>query len=329
MDVKNMIAWRAALSRTGGTVCEAIVKHLFQQAGYTCKLITLDDLKPWHELGATSDAHQSNLAFLEPFQEGPYLGGSGSFFTPLFHSPVFRVIFVRRDLRQALASFKRMTKMPSSEIPATLNVWMDVYEKCMTLPSVQCLVLDYDTEILPLLPAVNRLSGFLGISLSEKCLEETAAKYNRNTMRSNLHSRAAEALECLRNLRTRKCETCVPIEIHDFDQREAFQIPLEAFDVTTQERLKKGQTCTELRIALPDGASIILPLSKDGSCRLGPFSPSAEKSIENQATGHFHLDHIASTNQDWSAAFTKNECVQINRQLAAFLEKHGFELQRT
>jgi hypothetical protein len=321
-DLKNIIVWRGAVARTGGTVCEAIIKHLFQQAGYTCKPIAINDLKSWHERGQTSKDFQPILTYLETLQEGPYLGGSDCFFTPLFHSPVFRVVFVRRDLRQALASFRRMLQMPSSQIPAILDSWMYVYENCMTLPTEQCLVLDYDTEILSLLPAVRRLADFMGLSLSEKCLEETATLYNRDSVRNRLHLRATNALECLRDLQTKIHDEFACIEIRVFDRKEVFRIPKEAFDDTTQERSGKGQASTTLRITLPDGSSISLASNRDGrSFRLGPTNDIGE-----QPVGHFHLDHVTSTNQHWSTDFTQEECRQINHRLSAFLEKHGFEL---
>ena len=199
MSVVNIIAWRAALPRTGGTVCTGIMKHLFQQAGYTYKPITMQDLKSLYQSGKTpQEGYQAVLTHLESLQEGPYVGGSDCFFTPFFRSPAFRVVIVRRDLRQALASFRRMTKMPSSKIPKLLGDWMCVYEQCMTLPNTQCLVLDYDTEILPLYPAVQRIADFLGLSLPVECLEATAALSNRDTMRNRLHLRAAKAMKCFK-----------------------------------------------------------------------------------------------------------------------------------
>ncbi len=330
MSVKNIIAWRGALARTGGTVCEGIIKHLFQQAGYTCKPIAIKDFKSWYESEETpEEGYQSMLTHLESLQEGPYVGGSDCFFSSLFRSPVFRVVFVRRDPRQALASFRRLTKMPSSKIPTVLDRWMCVYEQCMTLPNTRCLVLDYDTEILPLFPAVQRMADFLGLSLPVECLEATAALFSRDTMRNKLHSRATKTLECLRDLQTTIRGEFAVVRIRDFGQDEVFRIPKEAFDAATIESSTKRQAQTTTRkIALLNGTTLTLPSNKDGeSFRLGPLiSPKTNHIDEEQAAEHFHLDHIATTKQHWSAAFTQEECKQIDSYLASFLQKHGFEL---
>ena len=83
-----------------------------------------------------------------------------------------------------------------------------------------------------------------------------------------------------------------------------------------------------MKVALLDATILSLPSNMDGeSFRLGPLiSHKTNHIVEEQATEHFHLDHITATKQHWSVVFTQEECKQINSHLANFLQKHGFEL---
>ncbi len=299
-----MIVWRGALARTGGTVCIRIVEAVLAHHGVTPRRITTDDLRGCR-VQVIRHADGGRTVRLPPgmFEDAVYVGGSDGFFHPVFAAPPFRVFYIRRDLRHALASYKRLMRNP--DFDTLLRLARDLARKgrhMEGLPDERCLKLAYEADILNLASGVRRLADFIGHPVDAATVAALAERYDRTGVRQYLARLEQQARKVLAPWRAPAADTKVVTLALENGREETLYVPRPAV-IESSERLGR------MLVRRPDGAEQRLWANAGSrTWRLG---------FEGFQSGFIGDDG------DWRDAFTGDEQARLTEAVAPYLEAIG------
>lgn|GEM_PF-4815478 len=326
-----MVVWRGSLSRCGGTVCQHIVEWIFLRHRITPVKIGLKDIvriltKPVRDYGHYGiDLIDVELRELD---SGCYLGVEDGCYTDIFHLPYFFIHFVRRDLRPTILSHMRLTSIPFDAALEGLRTKMALYDKFEALPDERCLRLDYDRDILDLESGIRKLSGFVGLPITNNEVSEASELFSRNSLKHRFGKEHKRVFRILSAFEVAQDYTepgirhdHVILSIDHGGLCSTYHLPYEVFSDESLGRVQQGELPFRLTVNL-EGSSYNLITNQDPQRKT--FRVSFGVKIGSQTIG-FQQHHISSEDHsDWRELLTNEQLVRLNSVAMPFLDKYGY-----
>ena len=312
----NRIIWKGALARTGGSLCLAVAEELLRAGERPFANLPFADLE---RLDRTAGSLDQAEAVLKSVYPGLRCGGQEGFFSPLFLAAPFRVLFVRRDPRDALRSYRRLTRCSFVDSLAFLRNFMQLHELFGRLPASRCLTLDYRADVLDPPRLVAKIAAFIGTPAPPETGAAIAGKLSPTAVRSALAADAARSLDRLLAMPAAPSGGSVALTLLHDGRRHGLTLPLSAFDPATRRAMAAGRV-SEWGVSPGDGSRVWLASNKDGRSVRILRSDRAAPYLR-----HFNAEHLSRAGSGGEAPpFDPAEAREIERRTAPFLDRHGF-----
>jgi hypothetical protein len=254
-----MIIWRGAIPRSGGTVSEKVARFLLDRNGIAYQEI---DYRQIQKLQRLSEAGSLSDAAAESFRKQTYCGAHDIFFSSVMRRNFFRVLFVRRNFLDCLASYQRLGKTTFETLPPRVKTWAQVVVNMEQLPDETCLKLSYENDVLNIPRLTRRIADFLDLPCDDETIELADQKFNRASLRKATHIGAESVREELRSMHVAEDQPKMRICIADKSgESECYTLPMSILtdkSMLVARQAKPGQAIGVLEVNLPNSGLVRL-----------------------------------------------------------------------
>ena len=316
MTVTPRIIWRAATARTGGTLLTELSCDLMTRGGRSVRCITNDDINEGFSFQTM--VPKPHPHFLERIRGETLYGAHDNLFTAAFRNPMFRVLFVRRDIREAAASLRRMAGTTIDALVELMENWHWVHRKMASVPAENLLILDY-AEVLDVDLAVRKIAAFLNEPVSDTEISAYCKRFGKGSVADRLNS-ARESIIAELVALAPECRKVggIRVNLSTGDRSRAIEIPLTTMSLATHDLVKRDEPTPQIELTLPECGDVVLIGNQDGSAYRILEAPKL-------LPWHFQFDHVtAATTPPWQSAFEPHEIRRIEEVAAPIRDDLGY-----
>lgn len=273
---------------------------MLQLNGVDYRPVTIDDI------------FSDNKLTLPPERYGETLiGGSDSFFSKSFSSEPFQIIFVTRDIRDALASHLKLTRSKFENSLDNLEAWIRRNLAFLDLPPERCLQLQYEEDVLDLPNACKKIARFLGLEILEANIVEICEIFSRQAIKK--HSDAeVERFFSAAELLEETSKDNLKFIVSSQENTRSINIPVRMC------RLSESRDI--IFVEIPNYDPFVLTSNFDGTVRL-----KFNSVLEDSKTDGFQQGHVSSENvHPWKTFFSIEQKELINSEILRVLKTVPF-----
>lgn len=278
-----MIIWRGAIPRSGGTVSEKVARFLLDRNGIAYEEIGHLQI---HKLQQLSESGSLSDAAAESFRRQTYCGTHDVFFSPVMARNFFRVLFVRRNFLDCLASYQRLGKTTFETLPGQAKKWAHIVVNMEQLPDETCLKLSYEDDVLNIRRLTGKIADFLDLSCDVKTLDLAEQRFNRTSLRKTTQNGAESVRKELHSLEAPEDQPRMHIRISvNGAESESYTLPMSILtpkSLAAAKRSKPGQPPGDIYVNLPESGRIRLARNQAPEYRivLNSFSEEHISSLD-------------------------------------------------
>ena len=313
-----VIVWRAATARTGGTVMLQVAEDLFREAGLDIASIEAEELNDGFD--QSSVPVDMRPAFFERYAGSIVVGGHDNWISAIFGHPLVRTLFVRRDLREAAASLRRLNGAEIGGLENLIKGWIEIHRLMHELIPDHCLAVDY-AEVLDIERMARRIAAYFALEVGEDAIGRIAATYDKAALAGSL----ARARQRIFHELTALGDTASDEKVRNADVTAGeatarIRLPVDHLTPDCARRIDADgwDRLSTLDFDLPESGRISLEASADGrTLRI--------VDMKDAGVGDFNADHVRSAETPpWETAFSDDEIDRINRLTADFRRTFGY-----
>ncbi len=314
-----MIVWIGSTARTGGTVLYNIAAGLIVASGNDIQAIDNKDLIAAFDMTTSPPCPTQALGKL--LNGGIAIGRGGSFYSDIFQHPSCRVVFVKRDIREAAASMKLLNKSTYEQVTKMIRGWYKIHLQYKDLPDDRCLRLDY-CELSNLAAVTRKIADYLNLAVSDDDCQNIADKNDRNSLKTQFQKRADDFMQRLQACGDEADRAgCLLIPIVQNNQETAARIPVSYLSEETARVLENQETIYKLDVLLPDFEPVALTPNNDGRTFRINFPPQADKGFHI----NFQSEHVSRPeNSKWQSVFSAQEVQDLEELYRPMKETLGY-----